>query len=180
MAREVATGRAKVLVSACLDGSPLRYDGTGGDITGPIWARWAREGRLVAVCPEVAGGLPVPRPRAEITDGTAVAVLGGSGRVSDEHGADVTAAYLRGAEAALAAAERAGARVAVLVEASPSCGSTIVSDGTFTKTKVPGEGVTAALLRRHGIAVFSHQELAGADAHLRDLDHSPAEPRPET
>jgi uncharacterized protein YbbK (DUF523 family) len=167
---DATSGVARILVSACLDGSPLRYDGTDGQVAGPIWARWAREGRLVSVCPEVDGGLAVPRPRAEITDGTAVTILDGAGAVRDEHGTDVTAAYLRGAEAALAAARRAGARVAVLVEASPSCGSSIVSDGSFTRTKVPGEGVTAALLRRHGIAVYSHEKLAEADSHVRSLD----------
>ncbi|MEV8322874.1 DUF523 domain-containing protein [Kitasatospora sp. NPDC056731] len=140
-----------IVVSACLAGVPCRYDGrakTSPDVVGLVEA-----GRAVVVCPEGAGGLPTPRPPAEIVGGDGADVLDGRARVVDATGADCTAEFVAGARAALAAAEAAGARRAVLMARSPSCGCGRVYDGTFTGELRPGDGVTAALLRRAGIEV---------------------------
>lgn len=122
-----------------------------------------RQGRAVLVCPEQLGGLPTPRPCAEIVaggTGSGSAVLAGEARVMDVNGADVTAQYLRGAREATKAALLAGCTTAILKARSPSCGSAFVHDGTFSGVLVPGEGVTAALLRAEGLRVLSEEDLA--------------------
>lgn len=141
-----------ILVSACLAGVRCRYHGGSSEKEG-IRAL-VEAGMAVPICPEELGGLGTPRPRAEIKGGNGLNVLDGRAKVIDEHGRDVTARFLHGAEAALKAALASGAKKALLKEKSPSCGSTFIyRNGRLVK----GLGVTAALLRRHGI------EVQGAD-----------------
>jgi uncharacterized protein YbbK (DUF523 family) len=159
----------KVLVSACLLGANVRYHGGNARLLHPILQRWADEGRLVSTCPEVAGGLTTPRPAAEVRWGTGeqserLLIV----RTSD--GRDVSDAFARGAEEALAVARRFRIRVAVLKDGSPSCGATAIFDGTFSGTKVAGEGVTAALLRANGVHVFSDTQLDQAASVLGALE----------
>ncbi len=149
----------KILISACLLGQPLRYDGSALRQQDARIARWQAQGRLVPICPEVAGGLPVPRPPAEIQQGSGVDVLTGRTRVISVAGDDVSDAFVHGAERALALCREHGIRVAILTESSPSCGSSRVNDGSFSGTKVPGVGVTTAMLRAAGIEVFSQHQL---------------------
>src|SRR3954469_14264878 len=87
----------RILVSACLLGRPVRYDGTGRRSDDALFALWRDQGRLVSVCPEVDGGLPVPRPPAEISGGLGADVLDGRARVLTRDGADVTAHFVAGA-----------------------------------------------------------------------------------
>jgi uncharacterized protein YbbK (DUF523 family) len=159
----------KVLVSRCLLGHPVRYDGGAG---GPfeVLSQWQAEGRVVGLCPEVAGGLPTPRPAAEIPGGQGVQVLAGQALVLTEAGDDVSAAFLRGAQLALEQVREHGIRIAVLKANSPSCGNRLTYDGTFSGVKVSGEGVTAALLRREGVQVFSELELPEAALALAALE----------
>lgn len=153
------------LVSACLLSIPCAYDG--GARPQPELIALAARGLVVPVCPEVAGGLPSPRPPAEIVGGDGDDVLDGQARVVTVEGEDVTAAYLRGAECALATARRHGITTAILQQRSPSCGGACIYDGTHSGRLVAGQGVTAALLRRHGVTVWSaiismtSQESAG-------------------
>jgi uncharacterized protein YbbK (DUF523 family) len=162
----------RVLVSACLLGEKVRYNGADAASGSGILRDWVREDRVVPFCPEVAGGLGVPRPAAEIQGGGGGSVLDGAGQVRTHAGDVVTEAFLRGAERALQAALASGARLAVLKDGSPSCGSDFVHDGTFTGRRVPGAGVTAALLRRNGIAVFCESRLDEAEEYLRGLEGS--------
>jgi uncharacterized protein YbbK (DUF523 family) len=166
----------KILISACLVGEPTRFDGTAVPCEAPEIAQWQQEGRLLPVCPEVAGGCPVPRPPAEIEpDGTAETVLAGCARVRDTSGADVSEAFMRGAEATLETARRAGARLAVLKDRSPSCGSRVIHDGTFSGRTIAGRGLAAELLTRHGIRAFSEGQMEEAAAYLALLEaESPA------
>ena len=159
----------KILVSRCLLGHRVRYD---GGAHGPFdqLQRWLDEGRVVALCPEVAGGLPTPRPPAEIRGGQGALVLDGQLPVLTVEGADVTAAFVSGAEQALALVREHGIRLALLKARSPSCGNRENYDGSFSGTRVVGEGVTAAALRRAGVEVFSEEELAEAAARLAELD----------
>jgi uncharacterized protein YbbK (DUF523 family) len=145
-----------LLVSACLLGLPTRYDGRPTLIL-PELLEMAAKGRLIPICPEVAGGLPVPRPPAECSEGDGKAVLEGRARIRNIHGEDVTDAFLVGAHHTLDTAQRLGITQALLKACSPSCGSRQIHDGTFQGRLVPGQGVTAALLRHHGITVFSEQ-----------------------
>ncbi|MCP2039649.1 uncharacterized protein YbbK (DUF523 family) [Neisseria sp. HSC-16F19] len=140
-----------VLVSACLLGQPVRYNGHAS--ADPALVAALADKRVIPVCPEILAGLPTPRLPAELCGGDGNAVLDGTAQVVDLSGQDVSAAYLAGAEATLALAQQHGARRAVLKENSPSCGCSRVYDGRFCNAKAAGQGVTAALLRRHGIEV---------------------------
>ncbi|MGY4533443.1 uncharacterized protein YbbK (DUF523 family) [Pseudomonas sp. TE3786] len=161
----------KILVSRCLLGHRVRYD---GGAHGPFdqLALWQAEGRVVALCPEVAGGLSTPRPPAEIAGGQGAQVLDGQARVLTEAGEDVSAPFLDGADQALALVQQHGIRLAVLKSRSPSCGNRETYDGSFAGQKVAGEGVTAALLRRAGVQVFNEDQLAAALEALQALDCS--------
>ena len=144
-----------VLVSACLAGRRCRFDGSANP--DDEVASLVAGGRAVLVCPEVDGGLGTPRPAAEIQGGDGHAVLAGRARVVTEQGKDVTAQYVKGAERALKAAREAGATRAILKSRSPSCGCGVIYDGTFSRTKSEGDGVTAALLRENGIEVVTEE-----------------------
>ena len=162
----------KVLVSACLLGEPVRHNGAHKRSDDQILQRWIQEGRVVPVCPEIAGGLPVPRPAAEIVGGAdGSRVLAGEASVVDINGRDVSHHFLHGAAVALQTARANGIRIAILKEGSPSCGSAYTYDGTFTSARVPGNnGVTAALLKREGIVVFSETQLADAERCLGQFE----------
>ena len=148
----------RVLVSACLLGERVRYDGREKGSEHPVLQRWLQEGRVVKVCPEVEGGLPVPRPPAERQP---------DGRVVMQTGVDVTDAFTRGAAEALRLVKEHGLTVAVLKEGSPSCGSGFIYDGSFSKTQLPGQvGETTRLLRANGVKVFSELQWEAADAEL--------------
>ncbi|WFC64459.1 DUF523 domain-containing protein [Pseudomonas sp. REST10] len=161
----------KILVSRCLLGHRVRYD---GGTHGPFdqLQRWLDEGRVVALCPEVAGGLPTPRAPAEIRGGRGGAVLDGELAVLTVEGEDVTAAFVDGAEQALALVREHGIRLALLKARSPSCGNLENYDGSFSGVRVAGEGVTAALLKRAGVKVFNETQLDKARAELVRLEAS--------
>jgi len=151
-----------LVISACLLGVACNHEGRGSPRA--VVDELSRRYRLVPVCPEVLGGLPTPRAAAEITGGDGADVLAGSGgaRVVNVDGDDVTAAYRRGAEAAVAVARAVGATRAVLKARSPSCGSAAVYDGTFSRHLVPGRGVTAAALAAAGLEVGSEEDAVAA------------------
>jgi uncharacterized protein YbbK (DUF523 family) len=140
----------KILVSACLLGCPVRYDGQSKPVEHTLLQRWHANGWLVPFCPEQAGGLPTPRPAAEIqTDG----------RVMTAASHDVTTAFVLGAEQALTLCQQQHIQYAILKESSPSCGSTNIYNGQFSGQKISGQGVTTRLLREHDIQVFSEHNL---------------------
>lgn len=159
----------KVLVSRCLLGHRVRYDGGASGPYGQL-ARWQDEGRIIALCPEVAGGLPTPRAPAEIPGGQGLDVLNGKAPVMTSEGEDVTAAFMDGAQQALALVNRHGIRIAILKANSPSCGNVQTYDGSFSGVKVEGQGVTAALLAGAGVQVFSELQLDEAARALARLE----------
>jgi uncharacterized protein YbbK (DUF523 family) len=154
---------ALILVSACLLGVSCRFDG--GSCPEPGLHDLAARGRLVPICPEVAGGLPTLRLPAEIEaaqaglDGSFV--LKGETRVVSSDSTDLTAQFVAGARAALALAENLGIRQAILKSCSPSCGVGQIHEGRFEGLLVPGDGVTAALLKQAGIQVTTEMDLGG-------------------
>ncbi len=141
----------------------MRYDGGAcfdrlhDEVKQQILA-WQGQGLLEELCPEVAGGLGVPRPAAEIQ----------GAKVVTQSGEDVTRAFVRGAQQALAICQQLQIKLALLKQGSPSCGNSLVNDGTFTKTKIEGQGLTAQLLMQHGIRVFNELELPQLCVALRD------------
>jgi uncharacterized protein YbbK (DUF523 family) len=140
-----------ILVSACLRGVPCRFDGQHKAV--PEFEEAVAGRDVVSFCPEVAGGLATPRRPAELVGGDGHDVLDGTARVVDDTGCDVTEQFVAGAHRALEAARRGGCDEALLMPRSPSCGRGAVYDGTVTGERVPGDGVTAALLERNGITV---------------------------
>lgn len=161
----------RILVSACLLGAKVRYHGGDAASPHPLLRRWQDEGRLVTVCPEVEGGLSTPRPAAEIAgaDG-GPGVAARVAFVRTAAGADVTAQFLAGAALALAAARAANVRMAILKDGSPSCGTAMIYDGTFSGTRRSGMGVTAAILAAAGIRVFNEHQIDAAAAWLETLE----------
>jgi len=160
-----------VLVSACLLGSPVRYNAIHQRYDSEVPARWQAQGRVVPVCPEVEGGLPVPRPPAEISSGAGGAkVLLRQARVIDRQGLDVSNAFISGAQHVLLQAQSQNIRVAVLKEGSPSCGSGYIYDGSFAGVRVDEQGVLAALLESAGIRVFSEDQFVDANELLLRLE----------
>ncbi len=155
----------KVLVSSCLLGNPVRYDGRSKLSGNAILARWHEQGRLVPICPEVAAGLPTPRAPAEIASRSGQgnpgdAVLAGHAGVMDRNGVDVTDVFLNAARFTVALAKRHGCRHAVLTDGSPSCGSSFVYDGSFSGVKLAGSGVTARALVGAGFTVWPESGIA--------------------
>lgn len=147
----------KILVSQCLcGGEPVRYDGKLKSETNPLFLKWKEEGRFVTVCPEVFGGLPVPRAEAQRRGDKVVTI--------DER--DVTAEYTTGAEEAVRLALEHDVVCAILKAKSPSCGNEQIYDGTFTRTLIDGEGVAAEMLRKAGIKVFSEKQLEEAREYI--------------
>ena len=141
----------KVIISACLLGVRCRYDG--GHSRNETAVNPKKTYQLIPVCPEESGGLPTPRLPAEIVGGDGDAVLDGKAKVMTIDGTDVTEAYLKGAHHTLQVAQSHGATHVILKARSPSCSCGDIYDGTFSGTLTSGDGVTTALLKRHGITV---------------------------
>ncbi len=164
----------KILVSACLLGEKVRFDGRDKLIDHPLFHRWQNEQRIISFCPEVAGGLPTPRPPAEIIGvGGGKSVLAGNARVVslDKHSTthDVTQAFEKGAQQALTICQQHRIQFAILTAKSPSCGNGQIYDGNFNGTAIAGEGVTAALLTKSGIQVYNQHELDKLQAALTQI-----------
>ncbi|MFD2212673.1 DUF523 domain-containing protein [Metabacillus endolithicus] len=146
-----------LLVSSCLAGLEVRYNGTHSllkEIRDLV-----NENKAVTVCPELLGGFTTPREPAEIVGGNGEDVLDGHARVVEKSGKDVTELYIRGAYSTLEKAIEMKAKVVILKDYSPSCGSSMIYNGRFKGKKVIGNGVTTALLKRNGIMVFSESNL---------------------
>lgn len=154
--------KSRILVSACLLGEKVRYNGSDVKMSNTVLMELAAHFSLIPCCPELEGGLSVPRLPAEITaeeETGGESVLKGLARVITVEGDDVTEHFLLGAKATLKICKSQDIRFAILTERSPSCGSGKIYDGTFTGRLVPGAGVTAALLRNNGIKVYNQDQL---------------------
>ena len=138
-----------ILVSACLLGENCKYNGENN--CNEIVLAYLKEKDYLPICPERAGGLPSPRPPAELQHG----------RVVDKEGKDVTEAFLRGAEKTLALAKKHRPELCLLKANSPSCGCGKIYDGTFSGRKIQGNGVTAELLLQNGFSVITEKDLEG-------------------
>jgi uncharacterized protein YbbK (DUF523 family) len=144
-------GRFMKLISACLAGIPCRYDGQAKGSA--VMMELEKSGQVRTFCPETLGGLEIPRVPSEIVGGDGNDVLDGKAKVMSRDGVDVTAAFIRGAEAVLALCRKFGVDEVLLKSKSPSCGVGRIYDGSFTGTLHSGDGVTAALLKRNSIIV---------------------------
>ena len=139
----------KILVSACLLGICCRYDGKGNPKEAVLSLLDRDDITLIPVCPEQLGGLTTPRIPSERQGDDVINRAG-------EH---VTLQFVRGAEAALSVAKLYGCNTAILKERSPSCGCGTIYDGSFSGRLIDGDGMTAELLRREGIAVYGESRI---------------------
>ncbi len=133
----------EILVSACLAGERCRYDGKAN--LNREARRWVETGKAIPFCPEVAGGLSIPRPQAEIKEG----------RVITRDGEDMTPEFFLGAQKGLELCETHKIKRAFLMIHSPSCGSGLIYDGSFSKRLIPGDGIMGGLFKQNGVSVFS-------------------------
>jgi len=140
--------KERLLISACLLGRRCKYDGSHNALPAETIAALRGRYELVPVCPETAGGLPIPREPSERRDG----------RVVSRSGTDVSEAYARGADTAAELARRFACRKALLKERSPSCGSGAIYDGSFSHTVIPGDGTAAERLRALGLRLFGETQ----------------------
>ena len=141
--------KKKAIISACLLGVNCKYDGGNNRLSDEKLAILKENYELIPVCPEAYGGLTTPRSPSERVGDKVVSKLGN----------DVTAEFERGAQAALYLAEIFGAKLAILKENSPSCGSGTIYDGTFGNRLTEGNGVTAELFKKHGITVIGESKI---------------------
>ena len=142
----------KILISRCFLGENVRYNGVKIPLYHQLLTLWKKENRFVAICPEVSGGLSVPREPAE--------QQAHNGKVITQSGLDVSVEFNLGATKALALCQQHNIRFALLKESSPSCGSRFIYDGSFSNKKITGQGVTSKMLTQAGIMVFSENNLA--------------------
>ncbi len=138
-----------LLVSACLLGNMCKYNGGTNTLPEDVLKALRKKYRLIPVCPETSGGLPIPREPSERQ----------GSRVINKISADVTAEYQRGAEHALLIARRNGCKKALFKEKSPSCGSGKIYDGTFSRTLIAGDGITSELLKKNGMEIFGESDV---------------------
>jgi len=139
-------------------GENVRYNAEVVEISDAI-AKLAERYNIIPVCPEVLGGLNVPREACEIQGMSGSDVIDGDTLVLGNKGTDCSGAFIIGAKKALELARDNDVEFAVLKERSPSCGSTMIYTGEFNGTTKSGEGVCTALLRRHGIRVISENNI---------------------
>ncbi len=138
---------AKILVSACLLGLPVRYDGQSKVVEKIV--ELAKDNVLIPVCPEQLGGLSTPRIKSEIKDN----------QVIRYDGKDVSDNYLRGANITLDIAKLNEVDYCILKSKSPSCGKGLIYDGNFNGTLIDGDGITCKLLRENGFVVYSEEDI---------------------
>lgn len=151
----------KILVSECLyGGRTVRYDGGNVEENNPVFLKWKKEGRLIPICPEVFGGLPVPRPDSQRV----------GDKVQTGAGKDVTYEYDKGAREALRLAKENDVAFAVMKQDSPSCGSKYIYDGTFTDTKKEGQGLAVEYLTNAGFKVFGEEDIKEAELYLEKIE----------
>lgn len=152
----------KILISACLLGEEVRYDGESSSIAhGSSFTFSQKElfmdilcdHEIYSFCPEVSGGLPIPRDPAEIVSTTKPFI------VQNKDKTDVTISFLLGAKGALDLCKEEGIKVALLKSKSPSCGNEEVYDGTFSQKLIEGQGLTAKLLIENSVEVFNENQL---------------------
>jgi uncharacterized protein YbbK (DUF523 family) len=137
----------KILVSACLLGRDCKYNG-GNNYSEKV-AEYVKGHDVIPVCPEVAGGLPIPRIPCEIVGGT----------VTNRNGESKDREFRAGADICLKKALEEKVDLAILQSRSPSCGVKQIYDGSFTGKLIQGKGVFAEMLSENGIKIIDLEDL---------------------
>ncbi len=139
--------KEKILVSACLLGVNCRYNGETKENNEVF--EYLKDKEVMLICPEIMGGLPTPRMAAQRR----------GYKVVTKDGRDVTENFQRGANEVLKLAKKFNIKKALLKAKSPSCGSGLIYDGTFSGNKIPGDGITAELLKKNGIEIITEEDI---------------------
>jgi len=147
----------KILISACLLGHDVKYDGKNNSILeNPFIKKLLSLDMVISFCPEVEGGLPIPRLKSEIINN----------KVINIEKKDVTKEFLLGAEKTLEIVQKNDIKIAIMKSKSPSCGRDFIYDGRFTKSLIQGDGVTVRALKEIGVKVFMEDELEEAEKNI--------------
>lgn len=144
--------KEKLLISSCLLGELVKYNGDHNGLDVKVLDKLKEKYTLYPVCPEVDGGLTIPRVPCEIVSNTPIKVL-------NKNGEDKTKEFLCGAKIALELCKKENIHLALMKANSPSCSNSQISDGTFTKTRIDGLGVTVELLVKNGLKVYNESEI---------------------
>jgi len=142
--------KEKLLISACLMGDNVKYDG-GNNLIEEL-EELSKKFEFIPVCPEVMGGMTIPRMPCEITSFNPL-------KIENEFGINMADHFLDGARQTLALAQQHGVKYALLKSNSPSCGNKNIYDGTFSGKLIEQSGVTAKFLLDHGIKVYNEDEI---------------------
>lgn len=154
--------KQKILVSACLLGENVKYDGGNNASSHPFLLEMQQKGLLISACPEVLGGMSIPRIPCEVQKETSC--------VKNKAGEECTHFFKSGAEKTCALVLQEKIRMAILKSRSPSCGKGLIYDGTFSRTLVQGDGLTCKALHELGVRVFSEDELEEAQEFWETLN----------
>lgn len=149
--KEALEKKKKILVSGCLLGMKVNYEGKGYLVD--ELRQLFLSGQAIPVCPEALANLPIPRDPAEIV------MVNEERKVYNNKEIDVTKEYFLGAQRTLDTARTAGAKIAIMKSKSPSCGCGKIYDGSFSGQLIDGDGITAALLKENGIRVISEEDF---------------------
>ncbi len=144
--------KQKLLISSCLLGNNVRYDGTNNCLDNKSLNRLRDKYELLSLCPEVEGGLPTPRIPCEITSQNPLKII-------NKLGVDKSKNFINGAYKTLELCKKENIKLALLKVNSPSCSNKFIYDGTFNSKKIDGFGVTAKLLLDNNIEVFNENEI---------------------
>ncbi len=143
----------RIIISACLAGLHTRYDGKAKQH--PQLREIAERAVLVPMCPEILGGLGIPRPQCRFVGGDGAALLREQARVIDENGVDRTSFFLRAADECMRIVELVSPEIIIFKEGSPSCGVRRVD---IEGSRQSGCGVVTAKIRELNIVIISEED----------------------
>ena len=143
----------KILISSCLIGEKVKYNGKDNLLENSVLELLMKNYQLIPFCPEVEGGLPIPRVPCEIISTNPIKII-------NKIGEDKTAHFLKGAEKTLQLCKKEKIKIAILKANSPSCSNNKIYDGTFSSNKTDGLGVTAKLLKQNNIKIINEDEIS--------------------
>ena len=149
--KEAFEKKKKILVSSCLLGMKINYEGKAHPVD--ELRQLFLSGQAIPICPEVLATMPIPRDRAEIV------MVDGERKVYNEKEEDLTETYALGAQRTMDTARTSGVKIAILKSKSPSCGCGKIYDGTFNSNLVDGDGIATALLKANGIRVITEEDF---------------------
>ena len=137
----------KIIISSCLLGNNCKYNGKNNYIEKIELLKDKYE--IIPICPEVMGGLSIPRIPSEINNGMVI----------DKCGNDVSEYFDNGANKVIDIVKNNNIKIAILKDGSPSCGSSNIYDGTFKGNKITGMGITAKRLYDLGIKIYNENNF---------------------